>query len=89
MGRTHFQKYHSDELPIKKCLRCLINKLKFANGNLQNELTFLKETHDTQLDNLKNENDRLRDELTYLKDELRMAQDRKDLYKGKYYKQTD
>ena len=89
MGRTHFQKYHSDEGPIKRCLRCIINDLKFTNGILQNEFTFLKETHDTQLDNLKNENDRLRDELTYLKDELRIAQDRKDFYKGKYYKQTD
>ena len=50
---------------------------------------YYKETHDTQLDDLKNENDRLRDELTYLKDELRIAQDRKDFYKGKYYNQTN
>ena len=53
------------------------------------ELTYLKETHDTQLDDLKYENDKLRDEVTYLKDELRIAQDRKDFYKYKYYKQKD
>ena len=89
MGRSHFAKYHSTEGQIKRCLRCLINDLKFTNGQLQNELIFLKETHDKKLDDLKYENDRLRDEVIYLKDEVRKVQYRKDFYKCKYYKLKD
>ena len=89
MERSHFAKYHSTEGQIKCCLCCLINDLKYKSDKLQTELTYLKETHDTQLDDLKYENDKLRDEVTYLKDELRIAQDRKDLYKYKYYKLRD
>ena len=75
MGRNHFQKYHSNEGPIKRCLRCLINELKLKNDKLQDEIT-----------NLQDKNERLEDKVTYLKDELRLAQDRKEYYKSKYYK---
>ena len=89
MGKNHFSKYHSTEGQIKRCLRCIINDLKYKTDKLQDELTYLKETHDTQLDDLKYENAKLQDEVTYLKDELRIAQDRKDFYKYKYYKLRD
>ena len=75
MGKNHFRKYHSNEGPIKRCLRCLINELNLKNDKLQDEIT-----------NLQDKNERLEDKVKYLKNELRLAQDRKEYYKSKYYK---
>ena len=89
MGRNHFQKNHSTEGHIKRCLRCLINDLKLKNDKLQDELTYIKETQDTQINDLQYKNEKLQDKVTYLKDELRIAQDKKEFYKCKYYNQKD
>ena len=89
MGKNHFAKYHSTEGQIKRCLRCIINDLKYKNDKLQDELTNLKDTQDTQINDLKYINDKFHDEVTYLKDELRIAQDEKGFCKFKYCKQND
>ena len=89
MARNHFQKYHSNEGPIKRCLRCLINELKSQNDKLQDDLKYITETQTTQKNTLQNENEGLQDKVTHLEDELKLARDRKEYYKGKYYNQKD
>ena len=89
MARNHFQKYHSNEGPIKRCLRCLINELKSQNDKLQDDLKYITETQNTQKNTLQNEIEGLQDKVTHLEDELRLARDRKEYYKSKYYNQKD
>ena len=89
MARNHFQKYHSNEGPIKRCLRCLINDLKSQNDKLQDDLKYITETQNTQKNTLQNEIEGLQDKVTHLEDELKLARDRKEYYKSKYYNQKD
>ena len=89
MARNHFQKYHSGEGPIKRCLRCLINDLKSQNDKLQDDLKYITETQNTQKNTLQNEIEGLQDKVTHLEDELKLARDRKEYYKSKYYNQKD
>ena len=89
MARNHFQKYHSGEGPIKRCLRCLINDLKSQNDKLQDDLKYITETQNTQKNTLQNKIEGLQDKVTHLEDELKWARDRKEYYKSKYYNQKD
>ena len=89
MARNHFQKYHSGEGPIKRCLRCLINDLKSQNDKLQDDLKYITETQNTQKNTLQNKIEGLQDKVTHVEDELKLARDRKEYYKSKYYNQKD
>ena len=85
MGKNHFQKYHATEGRIKRCLRCIINnKSEFIESQAA-QIADLKYS----LDKSHFKNDKMLDEIEYLKNDLRIALERKEYYKDKYYRDKE
>ena len=82
MGKNHYEKFHKNEKRIKKCLRCIVNEQATIIGNQNEQITDLEHILDKKECKIEN----LMDEIRNLKNDLKIALERKDYYKDKYYR---